>query len=62
MYTILFDEAEERGEIKGTIKLYNDEMGLSPQEIVAKIMNRYPSLKESEAKQYVKNTLSIKQM
>ena len=62
VYTILFDEAEERGEIKGTIKLYNDEMGLSPQEIVAKIMNRYPSLKESEAKQYVKNTLSIKQM
>ena len=61
VYTILFDEAEERGAIKEAVKLYNDEMGLSPVDIVSKIITRF-SLDKDEAETYVKNTLSIKQM
>ena len=61
MMTILFDEAEARGEIKGAIRLYSEEMHLSPLDIVKKIMARF-SLKRKEAEQYVKSTLNLEKV
>ena len=49
---------EAIGEIKGTIKIYHEEMNLSPQEIVDKIMSRF-SLERSEAEKYVEETLGL---
>ena len=59
MMTIMFDEAEERGEIRGAIKIYDSELHLTPDEIVRKIMPRF-SLNQREAKQYVETTLHVK--
>ena len=64
MMTILFDEAEARGEargaIKGAVQAYN-EMGVKPSEIVSKIMNRF-SLKREDAEAYVKDILKIQRL
>ena len=49
---------EAIGEIKGTIKIYHEEMNLSPQEIVNKIRSRF-SLERSEAEKYVEETLGL---
>ena len=63
MYTILFDEAEargeSRGEVKGAIRIYHDEMNLSPKAIIKKIMSRY-NLKKEEAEKYVEEVLGLK--
>jgi hypothetical protein len=69
MMTILFDEAEARGqargeaigqargEVMGVIRIYDTEMHLSPSEIVQKIMTRF-SLKQEEAEQFVSSVLN----
>ena len=67
MKTILFDEAEKRGEargeargeIKGAIKIYHDEMKLDPLEIVRRIMARF-SLKEEAAEKQVAEALGLR--
>ena len=74
MMTILFDEAEARGEARGkaigeargkaigeiigAIRLYHDEMNLMPAEIIKKIMVRF-NLKRAEAEKYVEETLGL---
>ena len=66
MYTILFDEAEERGEkrgerrgeIIGVIKFCHDELHLPLTEIVKKIMPRF-DLKKDEAEKYVAEVLNL---
>ena len=52
------EAGEARGEIKGAIRLYNDEMKLTIPEIVQKVMNRFSLTKEA-AEQYVENTLNL---
>ena len=49
---------EAQGEIKGMIKLYHEEMGLAPQEIITRIMDRF-SLDEETARTYVESTLGL---
>jgi hypothetical protein len=49
---------ELAGEIRGTIKLYDDEMGMSPSEIIPRIMDRFSLTRES-AEQYVESTLNL---
>ena len=49
---------EAQGEIKGMIKLYHEEMGLAPQEIIIKIMERF-SLDEETARTFVESTLGL---
>ena len=46
------------GEISGSIKIYHEEMGLSPSEIEKKIMGRFGLDKES-AEGYVTKTLGV---
>ena len=60
MMTILFDEAEARGEIKGTILTY-DERGVKPSDIVGKIIRRF-SLNKEDAEASVKNTLKLQRI
>ncbi len=63
VYTLMFDAAEARGEIKGAIKeairIYYEDFHASPMEILQKIMNRF-SLEEKDAKKYVEETLGVK--
>ena len=49
---------EAQGEIKGVIKLYHEEMGLAPQEIIIKIMERF-FLDEETARNFVESTLGL---
>ena len=51
-------EGEQKGEIKGFIKLYNAELKLTPTVIVSKIMKHFDLSKE-EADNYVKETLGL---
>lgn len=51
-------KAEKTGEIKGAIKLYYEEIGLTPQEIIKKTMERF-SLDEKTSREYVENTLGL---
>ena len=53
-----FEKAEARGEIKGAIRLYSDEMHLMPTEIIKKIMVRF-NLKQDVAEKYVEETLKL---
>ena len=46
------------GEIRGAIKLYDDEMHLTPSEIIVKIMARF-GLEEKDATKYVEETLDL---
>ena len=57
MLTILFDEAEARGEIIGTVKTYK-RIGKTPSEIVSIIMQDY-KLKREEAEAYVEQVLGL---
>ena len=52
----VLDRVEARGEIKGTIKLYRDEMDLKPVEITKRIMDRF-SLDKDSAEKYVEEIL-----
>ena len=47
---------EARGELKGAIKIYHDEMSLTPEEIVKKIVVRF-GLRNEEAEEYVEKIL-----
>ena len=62
MYTLMFDEAEERGEakgkIKGAISTYYEDYHLSPMEIIQKIIGKF-SLDEKDARNYVEETLGV---
>jgi len=51
-------KGEARGEIKGTIRVYHDELGLSVSEITAKIMVRY-NLKKEDAEKIIEETLVL---
>lgn len=51
-------QAEAIGEIKGVIRLYHDEMGLAPADIINRIVVRF-SLKKEEAEKYVEETLGL---
>jgi predicted transposase YdaD len=51
-------EGRAEGEIIGAIKLYNDELGLSPEEIVSRIAVRF-SLEKNVAERYVGETLHL---
>ena len=51
-------EGRAEGEIIGAIKLYNDELGLSPEEIVSRIAERF-SLEKNVAERYVGETLHL---
>ena len=51
-------EGKAEGEIIGAIKLYHDELGLVPEEIVSRIAVRF-SLREDAAKKYVEETLHL---
>lgn len=52
------NESERRGEIKGAIKLYHDEMNLKPEDIITRIVVRF-GLKNDEAKKYVREVLGL---
>ena len=52
-------EGREEGAIQEAVKLYNEEMGLSPLQIMRKIMDRF-GLREDDAKSYVEDTLGVK--
>ena len=54
-------EGRKVGEIIGTIRIYDSEMHLPPEEIVQRIMTRF-SLKKEEAEQYVENTRAAKEI
>ena len=57
-----FEKTEARGfakgEIRGAIKLYRDEMELMPAEIIGRIMSRY-NLQPDVAEKYVEETLGL---
>ena len=50
----------EKGEIKGAIRIYREEMNLSSSEIVKKLVTKF-SLDETEAWKHVKATMSVRQ-
>ena len=49
---------EARGAIKEAIRMYTEELGLIPSEIVKRIMTRF-SLKKDEAENYLKEVTGI---
>ena len=49
---------EARGAIKEAIRMYTEELGLMPSEIVKRIMTRF-SLKKDEAENYLKEVTGI---
>ena len=49
---------EARGEIKGAILIYHEELKLQPVDIIQKIMARF-SIGQEQAKQYVSETLGV---
>ena len=51
-------EMQERGEIKGMIKAWFEDLYLTPMEIYQKIIPKY-SLEEKDAKDYVEKTLGV---
>ena len=58
IYEYGLEEGQMKGEIKGAIKLYHDEMNLLPSQIVPKIMNRF-NLTQKEAEKYVEAALGL---
>ena len=52
------ERGEAIGEIKGAIRLYRDEMSLSSEEIIDRIMKRY-LLDRKDAERYVEETLGL---
>ena len=52
------EKGKEIGEIQGVIKVYDEELHLSPYEIIRKIMIRF-GLREEEAQRYVEETLQL---
>jgi len=58
VFTIMFDEAEARGAIKEAIKIYHDDLHLSPMMVLQKIIYRF-SLQETDARKYVEETLGV---
>ena len=58
-FMMTLDDVREEGAIQEAVRLYNEEMGLSPLKIMRKIMDRF-GLSEDDAKSYVENTLGVK--
>ena len=58
-FMMTLDDVREEGAIQEAVKLYNEEMGLSPLQIMKKIMDRF-GLSEDDAKSYVEDTLGVK--
>ena len=58
-FMMTLDDVREEGAIQEAVKLYNEEMGLSPLQILKKIMDRF-DLNEDDAKSYVEDTLGVK--
>ena len=50
----------EKGEIKGAIRIYGEEMNLSPSEIVKKLVTKF-ALDETTAWEYVNATMGVEQ-
>ena len=50
----------EKGEIKGAIRIYREEMNLSPAEIVRKLVTKF-TLDEKEAWEYVNTAMDVQQ-
>ena len=50
----------EKGEIKGAIRIYREEMNLSPDEIVRKLVTKF-TLDEKEAWEYVNTAMGVQQ-
>ena len=58
-FMMTLDDVREEDAIQEAVKLYNEEMGLSPLQIMKKIMDRF-DLNEDDAKSYVEDTLGVK--
>ena len=58
-FMMTLDDVREEGAIQEAVRLYNEEMGLSPLQIMKKIMDRF-DLNEDDAKSYVEDTLGVK--
>ena len=58
-FMMTLDDVREEGAIQEAVKLYNEELGLTPLQIMRKIMDRF-GLSEDDAKSYVENTLGMK--
>ena len=56
----VLDRVEAIGEIKGAIRIYREEMNLSPSEIVKKVVSKF-ALDEEEAWEYVKAAMGVQQ-
>ena len=56
----VLDRVEAIGEIKGAIRIYREEMNLSPSEIVKKVVSKF-ALDEAEAWEYVKAAMGVQQ-
>ena len=56
-----FIKAEEKGAIEGNIKFCDEELHMTPSEIIRKIMTRF-GLKEEEAQRYVEETLRLQKV
>ena len=56
----VLDRVEAIGEIKGAIRIYREEMNLSPSEIVEKVVSKF-ALDEAEAWEYVKAAMGVQQ-
>ena len=53
------DDVREEGAIQEAVRLYNEELGLTPLQIMKKIMDRF-GLSEDDAKSYVEKTLGVR--
>ena len=56
----VLDRVEAIGEIKGAIRIYREEMNLSPSEIVEKVVSKF-ALDEAEVWEYVKAAMGVQQ-
>ena len=54
------EKGEKKGEIKGAIRIYREEMNLSPAEIVRKLVTKF-TLDEKEAWEYVNTAMDVQQ-
>ena len=58
-FMMTLDDVREEGAIQEAVRLYNEELGLTPLQIMKKIMDRF-GLSEDDAKSYVEKTLGVR--
>ena len=58
-FMMTLDDVREEGAIQEAVRLYNEELGLTPLQIMKKIMDRF-GLSEDDAKTYVEKTLGVR--